>query len=135
VSGRWPLAAAGTAALAAGCTVVAVLLPAFPDFASTFPNLDPLTIRRSTGAFSERFGVAGTWCLLGIWVQGIAASARREVSTSRVVAAARGALFAALLLSLAGAVPGLRVNERLWPVMLGILLGLVEAKARARRTA
>lgn len=49
-----------------------------------------------------------------------------------MTAAARGALLAALILALAGAVPGARVDARFWLAALAVLLGLVEAKARAR---
>ncbi|OFW01648.1 MAG: hypothetical protein A3I61_03385 [Acidobacteria bacterium RIFCSPLOWO2_02_FULL_68_18] len=134
-AGRWPFAAAITAALAGACTMMATLLPVFPDFAFTFPSFDRPTIRESMATLSQHFGDLGALFLFAMWIQGIVASGTRNARNSQLAEAVRGALIAALFLSLAGAVPGVRVDERLWVTALGILFGLAEAQKRARHAA
>ncbi len=126
---RWPAGAAGAVAAAGACTMVAVLLPVFPDFDSRLPRLNFAVAGASVSALADQFGVFGLACLLGLWIQAVAAAARRG-ATSRITAAAGGALLAALPLTLAGAIPNSRTDWLLWLSLLGLLFGLVEARTR-----
>jgi len=129
-TGRWPVAAALTAALAGAAAMVASLLPLAPDVGSTFPSLTPATARAAVAALSQQIGVPATVFLFGFWLQAIAIDGPRGGRrTERVSAAARGALGAGLLLTLAGAAAGNALNPA-WILVLGLLLGLAEAKAR-----
>jgi hypothetical protein len=117
--GRWPAAAGAAAAFAGGCTMLAILLPVVPSF-------DVSVFGDSLRAMANQFGVLGALGLLGVWLQAIALNR----ATSRIAAAARGALLVALMLMLAGALPGGAIDARVWVLVLAVLLGLVEAKAR-----
>lgn len=127
---RWPAGAAGATAVAGACTMVATLLPVFPDFDSRFPRLTFAATEASLSALADQFGVFGLICLFGVWIQALAAAWMRAAS-SRITAAAGGALLAVLLLALAGALPESTADWRLWLVILGVLLGLAEARARS----
>lgn len=116
-TGRWPFVAAATAAIAGACTMVATLLP----FVTAFDA------NAAIASMSSQIGPVVVWCLFGVWLQSIVAG---RTGTGRLTVAGRGALFAALVLAFAGAVPGDRVDTHVWIVALGMLLGLVEAKAR-----
>ena len=82
-------------------------------------------------AITRQFGPVGALCLMTLWIQAILTGGAR-VAWGRVAAAARGALLAALLLSLAGAVPGAPVDVRPWLLVVGTLIGLLEARTAAR---
>lgn len=133
VTGRWRVVATALAAVAGGCTMVAILLPALPGFDTAFPDLDVTTVHRSITALAQQLGLPGALGLFAIWIQGIVAGGARDAGPGRMTATARGALLAGLILALAGAVPGAGVDARLWLALLGVLLGLVEAKARRPR--
>ncbi|MBI3049320.1 MAG: hypothetical protein HYY76_13530 [Acidobacteria bacterium] len=135
VTGRWRVAPGLSAAVAGACTMMATLLPRFPDFEVTLPALDLTTLGESIAALSDRFGPVGALLLMAVSLQAIVPGGAREARAVRLVAAARGALVAGLVLSLAGAVPGELIDARMWVVALGLLLGLVEAKARSSRAA
>lgn len=126
VTGRRPLAALTASAIAGAAAVVATLLPGFADFGTTFPTVDVGLVRQSFGALSSQLGVVATVLLLILWIDAIAIGGIRGRSKGRTGAAARGALFAALALILAGAMPGGRI-EAAWLMSLGILVGLAEA--------
>jgi hypothetical protein len=129
VTSRWPTVSAALATIAGGCTMAAVMLPAFPGFESTFPGLDVATIGKSLTALSQQLGLFGAVCLLGVWVQGIIGPRPHAPSSwkQRIVGGTRGALLAAFILTFAGALPVVGIDARLWFVTLGALLGLVEA--------
>lgn len=131
VTGRWPAAASTASAVAGAFSAVAVLLPAFPDFESSFPAANLTTVRESFRALSGQLGPLATTCLLGLWLQAIVLRGNRSGNGARMDAAARGALLAALLLTMLGAVPaGIDAG---WMVALGLVLGLAEANARQQR--
>lgn len=130
VTGRWPVVTATTSALAGAAATVAVVLPRVPDLESTLlvPTVDAASA--SVATLSSQLGVIATLLLFGCWLQAIVLEgAARIRSAERVTAAARGALFAGLTLTLAGAVTWDRFTPA-WIVLLGVLLGLAEAKAR-----
>jgi hypothetical protein len=135
VTGRWPLVATACAAVAGACTMIATLLPVFPDFEANFRVPDVTIVGESLIALGQRFGPLGALFLVGAWLQGIMAGRAPDTWRGRIVAAARSALLTALVLSLAGTEPATAVDPRLALVALGMLLGLVEAKARARAPA
>ena len=136
-SRRWPGGAAGVAgaggaaAVAGACTIVAVLLPVFPDFDMRLPRLTLAVAGASISALADQFGVMGLICLFGLWIQALTAACLRGAA-SRITAAAGGALLAALVLALAGAAPESRTDWRLWLLVLGLLLGVIEAQSRKR---
>lgn len=124
IAGRWPLVAFATAAAAGAGTAVAMLLPLFPDFDARFPVITAASLHHTWLAFSGQFGAFATLCLLALWIHAIGGGAGAAGGApTRSEAAIRGALFAGLLLSLAGAVPsdGLTPNAIL---VLGTLFGL-----------
>lgn len=129
VTGRWAALAAALAAIAGGCTMIAVLLPAFPGFESNFPDLELMAIGGSLAVLSRQFGVLGALSLLALWIQAIVPTRARTAGGGRLVSAARGALLAALVL--AGVSAGADVDARLSQTILGVLAGLVEARTRA----
>ena len=133
-TGRWPLAALTASAVAGACAVVATLLPWFADFDTAFPTVDIALVRQSLGALSIQLGIVATMVLLILWIDAIAIGGSRGRSKGRAGAAARGALFAALALTLAGAMPDGRI-EAAWLVSLGVLVGLAETgSVRGRPT-
>jgi hypothetical protein len=132
VTGRWPTAAGAFAAIAGACTMTAILQLLFPDFQASFPAVTPAVASESLTALLRRLGPFGTVGLLAVWLQGIAGARVRGTAPARVTAGARGALLVALVLAFAGAVPEAEGDPRLWLVTLGVLLGLVEARARPR---
>ena len=127
VTGRWPVAASIASAVAGACTMVALLLPVFPNFTAPFPDLT--VSRQSFSALSDQIGVPATVLLLALWCQAIVAGGSRGNGTDRIGAATRGALLAGLVLTLAGAVQPAGIDTG-WIVALGVLLGLSEAHAR-----
>lgn len=126
ISGRRP-AASAAAALAGVCTMVGILLPMFPGFDSAFPDLNFTVINQSFSALSYQLGVSGAALLLSMWLHAIVIGGRRGNGVTRIGAAARGALLAALVLALAGVVPTTEGIGPGWIAALGILLGLAEA--------
>ena len=124
---RWRLIAFVASALAGACTMLSLLLPAFPDFASSFPSVDFTVIRLSFGALSGHLGVVAAVFLLGLWLHAIARAGTCGGRARRIGAAACGALCAALILMLAGVVTRSRI-EPSWFAALGILIGLAEAR-------
>lgn len=132
IAGRRPAAASTTAALAGVCAMVAILLPMFPGFDVAFPSLNITVIKQSFGALSYQLGVVGAALLLGIWLHAIVIGGGRGNRISRIGAAARGALLAALVLTLAGVVPTTEGIGPGWIAALGILLGLAEAPVRSK---
>lgn len=127
---QWPIAATGAALVAGGCTMVAILLPVFPNFDTSFPALTFAVASNSVRTLAELFGGAGLLFLLGVWVQALAASAINGTRSTRLTMAGGGALLVALMLTLAGAAPQEPSDMSLWLLVLGMLLGLVEAKTR-----
>jgi hypothetical protein len=122
VSSRWPIVSAVLAWAAGACTMVAILLPAASG----------VHVGESLTELSRRFGPLGTIGLFAVWLQAIAAGRVHVAEGGRIVSAVCGALLAALVLCLAGAVPGRTVDAWVWGAALGLLLGLAEAHARAR---
>jgi hypothetical protein len=133
VAGRWPVGAVTAAALAGAFTTVATLLPLIPDCESSLPRADLATFRESMVALAQQFGPVGALCLVGLWIQAILTGGARG-AMGRLAGAARAALAASLVLALAGAVPGAAVDVRVWLLVLGTLVGLVEAKAPQARS-
>lgn len=133
VAGRWPAGAVMAAALAGVFTIVATLLPLFPEFESNFPRADWTTTIESMTALARQFGPLGAVCLIALWIQAILTGGVRA-ALGRLAGAARAALLASLVLSLAGAVPGGPIDARIWLLVFGTLLGLVEAKAPHARS-
>ncbi|OFW48318.1 MAG: hypothetical protein A3G77_03480 [Acidobacteria bacterium RIFCSPLOWO2_12_FULL_68_19] len=129
-TGRWPVVAMATAAVGGACTTTALLLLGFGGVDASFPDLRLTTAGQSLDALFQQFGPLGALCLIGVCVQAVLPRGAGGFGTGRIAAAARGALAAGFVLALAGAVPGPGVDARLWLVSLGILLGLVEARAR-----
>lgn len=130
IAGRRPIAAPTAAALAGVSAMVAILLPMFPGFDVTFPNLNVTVIKQSFEALSYQLGVVGAALLLGIWLHAIVVGGGRD--GGRISAAARGALLSALVLALAGVVPTMEGIGPRWIAALGILLGLAEATVRSK---
>lgn len=133
VAGRWPAGAVMAAALAGAFTIVATLLPLFPEFESSFPRADWTTTIESMTALARQFGPLGAVCLIALWIQAILTGGVRA-TMGRLAGAARAALLASLVLSLAGAVPGGPIDARIWLLVFGTLVGLVEAKAPHARS-
>ena len=119
-AGRWPAVAVTASVLAGALAAVAILLPNVPNFDVAFPESSLDTIGRSYTTMSEQLGVAGAVLLLAVWVY--AACGWRN-SVERVAAGVRGALLAALMLCLIGAMP-MRPTGRWWIVGLALLLGV-----------
>lgn len=132
VTGRWTAAASTASAVAGASAAVAVLLPAFPGFESSFPAANLTTVRESFRELSGQLGPLATTCLLGLWLQAIVLRGNRSGNSARMDAAARGALLAALLLTMLGAAIPAGIDAG-WMVALGLVLGLAEAKARQQR--
>lgn len=133
VAGRWPAGAVTAAALAGVFTIVATLLPLFPEFESNFPGADWTTMIESMTALARQFGPFGAVCLIALWIQAILTGGARA-AMGRLAGAARAALLASLALSLAGAVPGGPIDARIWLLVFGTLVGLVEARAPQARS-
>jgi len=129
VTSRRPIAAATAATVAGVCATIGTLLPFIPDFDSTFPDIDWTVIQSSLAALTDHAGVFGTVCLLGLWIQAVTVRTTADPGW-RVLVGARGALLAGLLLYFAGASPNDGGTLYTSVVMLAILLGLSEAKAR-----
>ena len=128
VTRRSPVAAKIASAAAGACAMMATLLPRFPDFASSYPDVTLAVARESLGALSSQLGVVATVMLIAVWIHAIAFGGERRSSGGHISAAARGALGAALVFSLAGAVPTTDGLEPAWFAALGILIGLAEAR-------
>ncbi len=117
---RWPIAAAtASGAGGAGAMIGTVLLAS-----SDAPRL-------AFAALASQIGVLAAICLLALWCQAIVGRGLRDGAADRIVAAVRGALVAALVMALAGALPATAMGTR-GIVTLGVLIGLMEAKARPR---
>lgn len=89
--------------------------------------IDLDTIRQSVSVISDQLGVVATVFLFACWGQAIALGGSVDRRIGRTGAATRGALLAALILVLAGAVPEAAIGPA-WMIALGILLGLAEAR-------
>lgn len=131
VTGRWPVISAATSALAGACTIIGVVLPFFPGFDESLPDLGPATIAGSVAVLSEQLGPFATVCLFGVWLQAMVTP--RVLGSGRLAPAVRGALLAALMLSLAGVVHRAGIDARVWLAGVGVLLGLAEGETRIRR--
>lgn len=129
VTGRRPAATSTASALGGACAAIATLLSVVPELESGFPPANVTTFWHSFVAISGEFGVLATVFLLGVWLQAIALRGSPSRNVERMHPAVRGALLAALLLALLGVVPASGI-DRGWIVILGLLLGLAEAKAR-----
>jgi hypothetical protein len=129
-TGRWPIAAVTASAGAGAAAAVATLLPYVPNFDVAFPTIDPGVVGRSLTAISDQLGVAATVCLIALWVHAIAFTWRHN-RTDGVSAGARAALFAALVLCLAGALTT-RLIVPAWVATLGLLIGATETLERLR---
>ena len=124
VTGRWTIVSTLLAWTAGACTMVAILLPA----------ISRASVGESLIELSRRFGPLGTIGVFAVWLQAIAASRVGVPQQGRIIPAVCGALLAALVLCLAGAMPDLTLDASRWIAALGLLLGLAEAHARTRRT-
>ena len=107
--------------------MVSLLLPAFPDFASTFPKLNSHAIGVSFGALSGQLGIVAAGVLVALWLHAIAKAGTRGWQGSIIRTTVGGALATALILVLAGAVTRFRIEPG-WFAVLGILIGLAETK-------
>ena len=114
-------------AVAGASTMVSLLLPAFPDFASTFPKLNSHAIGVSFGALSGQLGIVAAGVLVALWLHAIAKAGTRGWQGSIIRTTVGGALATALILVLAGAVTRFRIEPG-WFAVLGILIGLAETK-------
>ena len=136
----WCLLATVAAALSAlargwanGARAAATLVGVFTTTALFVPMLPTFTMKVVLESFStlaRAGGLPGALCLLGLWVQAIAASScTRDVKSPRAMAACQGALLTALLLGLAGALPEVwqRDTGHAWEAF-ALLLGLAEAR-------
>ena len=129
VTSRRPIAAAAAATVAGVCATMGILLPFIPNFDSTFPDIGFTAVQSSLAALTQYAGVFGAVCLLGLWIQ--AAAVRTAAGPGGpVLAGVRGALLGGLLLCFAGASPTDGGTLYTSVVMLAVLLGLSEAKAR-----
>jgi hypothetical protein len=125
-TGRWPVVAVASSALAGGTATVATLLPNVSNFDVAFPQVRLDVIRQSIAAFSVQLGIAATVCLMALWLYAIA-FARPRNRTERVSAGARSALLVALTLCLLGAMPTRSLTAG-WTIALGAVLGLAVAR-------
>jgi len=124
---HWPVVAATASAIAGSFLAVATLLPRFANFDVAFPAINGSAVERSITSIADQLGLGATVVLVALWVYAIASGWRRD-DLDRVPAGVRGALLAALVLSLAGAIPMPPVAGSSM-VTLGCLIGLTGARA------
>lgn len=119
--GRRRVAAAAAAACGGACTIGAALLPVPSDFVPSLRGLP------------EQLGIPATILFAAMCLQAIAVGLGVR-HAGRAAAAVRGAIVAALILAVVGAVPFGGVGSG-WILMFGVLLGLAEADARPQAPA
>jgi len=129
VTGRWPMMAATSSALAGAATMVGIALPLFTDFASRFPALTVEAARASLMTLSYQLSTPATVLLFALCLQAIVLDRSRRRNRGRISAACRGALLAGLTLMLTDA-SALNVATPRSMLVLAVLLGLVESQAR-----
>jgi hypothetical protein len=117
VTARWRAASRAAAAVAGAGMMAALWLP---DIGSG-----------SIPALAERLGIPAVLCLIAVWAQAMSFTSLQGAAATRLGTAARGALGAAAVLALAGAVPQGGLHTVWWVTTLAVPLGLAEADARA----